>query len=422
MTHINDIHTTTLSNGLSILTRELHHAPVISFWVWYRVGSRNETQGLTGISHWVEHMMFKGTTRYPKGTVDRAIARVGGTFNAMTWLDYTAYYATLPANQIGIALDIESDRMVNTVFDPSETEAERTVIIEERRMYENQPSFRLAQEIQATAFQVHPYRHETIGWESDLRTMTREDLAAHYRHYYVPNNATVVAVGDFQTDEMVAQIEQFFGSLSPGDTPAAPAVIEPPQWGERRVTVHGREPTRRMTFAYKGPAVTDDAYWACLVMDAILTGPKLGGGGTARTSRLYRRLVDGELVLSVGSGVSTTINPYLYSISVALLATSDPATVEANIEAEISRLQEELVSDTELVRLKKQLRARWAMGMESMSGQARSIGLAATVATLDWFTHYLDSIQTVTPEQVRAAAQKYLLPQQRTVGWYTPES
>lgn len=366
--------------------------------------------------------MFKGTTRYPKGSVDRMIARVGGTFNAMTWLDYTAYYATLPAEHIGIALDIESDRMVNTLFDPAETEAERTVIIEERRMYENQPSFRLAQEIQATAFEVHPYRHETIGWESDLRTMTREDLAAHYRHYYAPNNATIVAVGDFDTNEMVAQIETFFGSIAPSDTPPPPSAVEPTQQGERRVAVHGREPTRRMTFAYKGPAVTDEDYWACLMMDAILTGPKLGGGGTARTSRLYKRLVDGEIVLSVGSGVSTTINPYLYSISAALLPTSDPATVEAEIEAEIALLQENLVDESELARLKKQLRARWAMGMESMSGQGRSIGLAATVATLEWFTHYLDNVEAVTPEQVRAAAQKYLRPQQRTVGWYTPES
>lgn len=417
------MHTTILPNGLTVLTRELHHAPVISFWVWYRVGSRNELPGLTGVSHWVEHMLFKGTERFPKGTVDRAIARVGGSFNAMTWLDFTAYYATLPADQIQIGLEIESDRMVNANFDPAETESERTVIIEERRMYENQPSFRLSQELQATAFQLHPYRHETIGWEHDLRQMTRDDLYGHYRGYYTPHNAIVVAVGDFESGQMVEQIESHFGSIG-GDKPPTPVIpAEPTQWGERRVTVHGKEPTPRLTYAYRAPAVSHPDYWAMMVLDSLLTGAKVGmfGGGTQRTSRLYRRLVDGEVAISVGSGLLATIDPYLYTISVALLPTSDAITVEMMVDEEIARLQQEVVREEELHRLKKQVRAKWAMGMESMSAQGRWLGLSATIASVHWFTDYLTSLEAVTPEQVQAAAQTYLLPQKRTVGWYKPE-
>lgn len=417
------IHTTILPNGLTVLTRELHHAPVVSFWVWYRVGSRNEMPGRTGVSHWVEHMLFKGTERYPKGTVDRAIARVGGTFNAMTWLDFTAYYATLPADQIQIGLDIEADRMVNAAFDPAETESERTVIIEERRMYENQPGFRLSQELQATAFQLHPYRHETIGWEDDLRRMTREDLYGHYRSYYTPQNAIAVAVGDFRTEQMVAQIDEYFGGIK-GAAPPIPSIpTEPSQWGERRVTVHGKEPTPRFTYAYRAPAVNHPDYWAMMLLDSLLTGAKVGmfGGGTQRTSRLYRALVDGELAISVGSGLLATIDPYLYTISVALLPTSNPSTVEAVLETEIARLQNELVEEEALARLKKQGRAKWAMGLESMSAQGRWLGLSATIASVEWFTDYLTALENVTPAQIRDVAQRYLLPQKRTVGWYKPE-
>lgn len=423
MSNLPAIHTTILPNGLTILTRELHHAPVISFWVWYRVGSRNELPGLTGVSHWVEHMLFKGTERYPKGSVDRAIARVGGTFNAMTWLDFTAYYATLPANRIEIGLEIEADRMVNAAFDPAETEAERTVIIEERRMYENQPSFRLSQELQATAFQLHPYRHETIGWEFDLRQMTRDDLYAHYRSYYTPGNAIAVAVGDFETGRMVEQIESHFGTLQGEMPPSLTIPTEPTQWGERRVTVHGKEPTPRLTFAYHAPAVSHPDYWAMMVLDSLLTGAKVGmfGGGTQRTSRLYRRLVDGELALSVGSGLLATIDPFLYTISVMLLPTTDPLLVESILEEEIVRLQTEWVEAETLQRLKKQVRAKWAMGLESMSAQGRWLGLSATIASIDWFTDYLTTLEAVTPDDIRTVAQTYLLPQKRTVGWYKPE-
>lgn len=414
----------TLDNGLTILTRELHHAPVTSFWVWYRVGSRNEIPGITGISHWVEHMMFKGTETFPKGAIDREISRLGGSFNAMTSMDFTAYYATLPSHKIGIAMEIEADRMVNSTFDPEETEAERTVILSELRMYENYPSHRLGQELQAAAFQLHPYHHQTIGWESDLKTMTRDDLYKHYRTYYTPNNAVVIAVGDFNTDEMVSQIDDLYGAIPAGDSVPPVRFIEPPQRGERRVSVQGVEPTPRLRYAYKAPAATDANFWALRVLDTILGGAKgmFGGGGNSRTSRLYRRLVDGNLVVNVGTGLRTTIDPYLYSIGMAVLPTTDHAELEKLLNEEIDRVRMEAITEKELVRAKKQTRAHIAMGMESMSSQGMGLGRATIAADLAWFDGYLASIEAVTAAQVQKVAAEYLVPSKRTVGWYLPES
>ncbi|MBZ0310010.1 MAG: insulinase family protein, partial [Anaerolineae bacterium] len=190
-----------LENGLVVLLKELHSAPLISFWVFYRVGSRNEQTGQTGISHWVEHMMFKGTPRYPAGVLDREIDRNGGIWNAQTSFDYTAYYETLPADRIDLAIEAEADRMVNAVFDPEEVDSERTVIISERQGSENSPMFWLNEEVQGMAFRVHPYHHTIIGDMADLETMTRDNLYQHYRRYYAPNNAIVVVVGAFNSTD-----------------------------------------------------------------------------------------------------------------------------------------------------------------------------------------------------------------------------
>ena len=172
-----------LDNGLTVLLREMHHAPVASFWVWYRVGSRNERAGITGISHWTEHMLFKGTPSYPQGEFDKAVAREGGMFNGMTWIDFTTYFETLPSDRIDLALRVEADRMVNAVFDPEEAELERTVVISERQGDENNPNFLLSEALQAAVFQVHPYHNSVIGWQCDLETMTPHILHAQQRDH-----------------------------------------------------------------------------------------------------------------------------------------------------------------------------------------------------------------------------------------------
>ena len=189
----------TLANGLQVLIKEMHHAPVASFWVWYRVGSRNERAGLTGASHWVEHMLFRGTERFPSGAVHKLVAREGGTRNGFTSLDFTAYFETLPADRIELALQLESDRMLNARFAPEDVEAERTIIISERAGHENSPGFLLDEAMTAATFSAHPYGHTVLGSRADLTSMTRDDLWQHYRTFYAPNNAIVVAlVGRFR--------------------------------------------------------------------------------------------------------------------------------------------------------------------------------------------------------------------------------
>ena len=254
---------TRLSNGLTVLLKEVHTAPLVSFWVWYRVGSRNELPGQTGVSHWVEHMMFKGTRRYPGEVSERRIARDGGIYNAMTWIDWTAYFETLPADKIDFALRLEADRMGRALFPPKEVASERTVIISERQGRENSPSFRLAEEVQAAAFRVHSYHHEVIGDMVDLETMTRDDLYGHYRQYYAPNNAIAVVVGDFKTRDMLARIQALFGGYKPKTLPARQPRPEPEQKGERRVSLSGEGETAFIEVGYHVPGVNHPGHRGC---------------------------------------------------------------------------------------------------------------------------------------------------------------
>src|SRR5258706_4904520 len=213
MATTNNVTRHVLSNGMTVLLKEQHSAPLISWWVLYRIGSRNEPTGHTGVSHWVEHMLFKGTDQFPAGYLDKAIDREGGHWNAQTSFDYTAYFETMPADRIDLGLRAEADRMINAKFDSEEVNSERTVIISERQGSENSPTFWLDEALMATAFRVHGYHHEIIGDMTDLETMSRDDLYNHYRTHYVPGNAIAAAVGDFDTSQMIARIEELYGSI-----------------------------------------------------------------------------------------------------------------------------------------------------------------------------------------------------------------
>ena len=243
----------TLSNGLKVLLKEVHTAPIISSWLWYRVGSRDEVQGRTGVSHWVEHMQFKGTEQFPANILDKAISREGGTWNAFTYMDWTAYFETMPADKIDLALRLEADRMSNSRFIPEEVASERTVIISEREGSENEPLFLLGEAIQQTAFRIHPYHHEVIGDMADLRTITRDDLYNHYRAFYVPNNAVMAVAGDFDTESMLARIRELFEPIPAGSEPARLARPEPPQNGEVRLSVEGPGATSYVQVCYRFP-------------------------------------------------------------------------------------------------------------------------------------------------------------------------
>ncbi len=414
-----------LSNGLQILLKEIHTAPIISQWIWYRVGSRDEATGVTGVSHWVEHMQFKGTPRFTSGILDKAISREGGTWNAFTFLDWTTYYETMPADKIDLAIQLEADRMVNSLFDPQEVDSERTVVISERQGNENDPLFQLGEEVQSAAFRVHPYHHEIIGDEADLQTMTREDLYRHYRTYYVPNNAVLTMAGDFETGPMAERLRSVYEPIQPGG--AAPRMYrpEPEQPGERTLTVDGMGETTYIQLAYRAPGASHDDFLAYSVLDSLLAGPSslnmFGGGISNKTSRLYRALVEKELAVSVNGGLQATIDPYLYTLLLTLPPERSVSEAVAAVEGEIRRLQEDPPAQEDLQRAVKQARALFAYGSESISNQAFWLGFAEMFATYDWFLDYLDRLQAVTPADVQRVAQTYLRLQNRILGVYRPK-
>ena len=419
----------TLDNGLTVILKEMHHAPVASFMVWYRVGSRNEVPGITGASHWVEHMMFKGTKKFAGSDLDRIVSRVGGQWNAFTWLDYTAYYETLPSSEIELGLQIESDRMQNLLVTPEDVESERTVILSERAMYENGPRFVLDEELTAVAFRVHPYHHEIIGDEVDLHSMTRDDLYNHYRTHYRPNNAIAVAVGDFDTDEMLAKINTYFGSIKNGASPNNPHQTihrqEPAQRGERRVVVNGPGDTAYLTVAYHAPAANDPDYFAFTLLNAAFTGGSslgmFGGGGTNRTSRLYKALVDSEIAVSARGGLSPTMDPFLYGINVVVGNGRSLIEAETALDAELARLEQDSITPAELAKALKRAKAQFVMAGESITGQAQLLGASeATTGDYGWYETVLEKLDAVTLDDLKRVRQTYLRKQNRTVGWYEP--
>jgi zinc protease len=369
-------------------------------------------------------MLFKGTPDYPKGEFDKAVAREGGHFNGLTWVDFTTFFETLPAERIDLALRVESDRMLNAIFDPQETELERTVIITERQGNENEPEFLLSESLQAASFQAHPYRHSVIGWQADLETMTREQLYGHYLTYYKPNHAIVAVAGDFQSAQMLDRIGELFGTIPAGPANSYIPTKEPPQRGERRVSVEGPGATAYVEIGFHSPRATDPDYFPMVILDAILGGAKpmtlWGGGAGNRSSRLYRALVETELAASVSCNLSATLDPYLHSFSATVRDGQTSAAVEQAILTEIERIQTEPVSEAELAKAIKQTRAQFAYSSETVTDQAFWLGFSEIVADVGWFEGFLDSVAAVTREDVQRIARTYLARTRRNIGWYIP--
>jgi len=330
-----------LTNGLTVVTEERHHAPVTSFWMGYRVGSRNELPGQTGVSHWIEHMLFKPSQRFPGIERDRLIAREGGTTNAFTWIDCTAYYTTIPSSKLDIVLQIEADRLSGPLFAPDVFETERSVILAERDAYENQPEWRLAEQVTAAAFHAHPYGHEVIGIAEDIRNLSREDLLAYFRTYYIPNNAVCVVVGDFETRVLLGRLEELFSEIPPGATPPAPRAIEPAPVAERRVLLEGPGATGYLEMAFLAPKATDPRFVPSLVLGSILGSPislGFGSGAESRSSRLYRALVEKELAIDVDCNLEASIDPFLFDITAVVRDGRTHGEVEGAILRELEAI------------------------------------------------------------------------------------
>ena len=419
---------TTLDNGLRVILREVRERPLVGVWVWYRVGGRNELPGTTGVSHWVEHMLFKGGKRFGKGEITREISRRGGALNAFTWIDCTAYFETLPSSEIDLALAIESDRMYDTRIEPEEAEAERTVVISEREGSENYPEFWLREEVQSVVWREHPYRLGVIGPKSDLRAMTRDNLFDHYKRYYMTNNATLVMVGNFSTPELLDKIHAEFDKLPTGQPPAPLNIEEQPQTGERRVTVRRPGPTHYVMVAYHAPEASHADAAPMVVLSSILAGassPIAWGGarGLGRSSRLYRALVDGEIASSVSASYELTLDPYLFTVDATLRSGVEPARAEAAILRELERIQREGIPDDELARTRRQLYAQVVYSLEGVTNQGFALGFMDLVArdATAWQT-FPQALQQVTAEDVQRVASTYLVEQQRTVGWFIPQN
>jgi zinc protease len=418
---------TRLDNGLKVLIQEEHTAPLASVWCWYKVGSRDERPGLTGVSHWCEHMNFKGTANIPRDQVKGIIEKYGGSWNGYTWIDQTTYLETATRDALDQMLFIEAERMASCLYHPDDCESERTVIISELQGGENDPDQLLDQELTATAFKAHPYRHPTIGWLSDLQTMTRDDLYGYYRRFYVPNNATLVIVGDVNTEDALRRVEHHFGAIQPGAAIDRLRTVEPAQTGERRLTIRQEGTTAYLKIGYHAPSATDAAFFPLLILDAVLAGAKglnlwssFRVPPPQRSARLYRALVVRGLASSVSGGLMPTEDPFLYTISATATEGMSLASVEAAMLDALAQVEREGITNAELVKAKAQLRARLVFDSDSVTNIAHQLGYYETIASVDAFTTAPERIAAVTLEEVAAAARVTLAASNRTVGWFDP--
>ena len=417
---------TVLPNGLTVIVQEVHTVPLVSAWCWYRVGSGDETPGLTGASHWVEHMNFKGTQHIPAAQMKGIIERHGGSWNGYTWIDQTTYLSTAATRALPDILSVEAERMEHGLYDPAECESERTVVISELQGGENDPEQLLDLEVTSTALRVHPYGHPTIGWLQDLEAITRDDLYAHYRRYYAPNNAVLCIVGDVDASEVSREAERRFGSIDPRVVDRPRRQPEPPQIGERRVLIEREGTTGYLKLAYPSPAVSDPMFAPVLVLDAVLTGAKgvslwssFRGKAPQRKSLLYRALVDMGLASSVSGALLPTRDPYLYTITATAADGVPLEIVEDAALGAIDRVRSG-VGDEEVTRAQRQLRARLVFDADSVTNIAHQLGFFETIGAREVLERLPASISRVTAADVHEAAQRFLAPASLTLGAFEP--
>ncbi len=405
-------------NDLRVLLLPQDGAPVVTSMVTYHVGSRNEHTGHTGATHMLEHLMFKGTERYHKRTgtsIFETLQRVGAKVNASTWLDRTNYYEMLPTEHLPLALDIEADRMRGALIDPADVEDERTVILNERDRNQNDPVSRLFDEVWAAAFTAHPYHHPTIGWKSDIESMTPGDLREYYDTFYWPNNATLSLVGEFDRGAVLHNVAEHFGVLdtAPNKIPQV-TTEEPEQTGLRRVTVRQEGQLGAVLMGFKSPPALEADSDALDVLARILASGK--------GSRLYRRCTDQGLTSDV-FGINFRLrDPGLFSVFAYLAPEQDHQTVEDALWETIEDVQENGVSQEELDRARSQLRAQIAFDRDGPMRVASQLNEALAAGDWKLYTQYLDRLNDITIEDVQRVAQLYLNDEACTIGRYVPTS
>jgi zinc protease len=405
----------TLDNGLRVLLLEDHRSPVISLQVTYRVGSRNEQVGRTGLSHFLEHMMFKGTARYGPGAYSRLIEEQGGQENAYTTRDVTTYFVNVAADRIDLALELEADRMRNLTLDPREVDAERAVVTEERRTRtEDDPLGALAEAFGLVTFTAHPYRLPTVGFMADIERLAAGDLRAWYDAFYQPNNAVLIAVGAFRAADLLARIRQHFGSIPRGPDPPPVTVVEPEPRGERRVVVRKTAELPVIYIGYQTPNHRSPDGYPLEVLSTLLS--------EGRASRLYRRLVyEQRLALDAGGDYSfLSLDPDPFTFYATVLPGRTAEEVEAALLAEIERLKTEAVDDEELQRAKNQIEAAFLFGQDSVHARADTLGRFEVAAGWRLRDEFLVRMRGVTAADIQRVARQYLVPDRRTTAVLVP--
>lgn len=407
-----------LSNGLKLLLVENNSAPVVTVQVVYRVGSRNEAVGYTGSTHFLEHMLFRGTPSFnkSKGTqIAQVLNKIGANFNATTWLDRTTYYETVPADQLELALHIESERMQHAWIREKDRQAEMTVVRNELERDENEPDSIMWKHLFAHAYIAHPYHHPTIGWHSDVEGVPTSRLRQFYKEYYHPNNASLILVGDFKQDQALALVERFFGPIPSSPKPIPEMyTTEFPQQGERRFTLRRPGQLGLLQMAWHVPPVEHaDSHALDVLQDVLSEGVN---------SRLYQALVEKHLAVYAGAYNLQLRDPGLFIMQAKLSSESSHAQVEEAFEAVIKQIQETPPDERELSRVKNQTRASFSYQRHGTHQLATMLGEFEASSSWKGMVHYLELLDKVTPEDVQRVAKTYLLRDNRTVGLFIPEA
>jgi len=404
-----------LENGLKILLLEEHKAPVVTVHVWYRVGSRNEQPGATGLSHFLEHMMFKGTSKVGPGQFSKTVQKNGGRDNAFTSDDYTGYFETFASDRFELALELEADRMRGLLLDPKEVESEKKVVMEERRLRtDDDPVSALRESMDAVAFLEHPYRQPVIGWMSDIEALTRDDLVRHYNAYYVPNNAVLIVVGDFRSDELLPKLRRVFGAIPRGPEPPRVRAVESAQRGERRLVLKKEAELPFVFMGYHVPDLKHPDNFALELLAYILSGGK--------SARIYKSLVyEKQLALYAGGGYEReSVDPNLFPLYASVMPGKTAEEVERALAAEIERVKNEPVPDQELEKAKNQVEAGFLLGQDSVFNLARQLAEYEIVAGWRTWEDYLPGIRAVKAEDLQRVARAYLTADNRTVAVLIP--
>jgi len=409
------VHETVLENGLQVLSVDRRASPTATLQLWYRVGSRHERPGITGVSHIFEHLMFKGTSRYPKGEFDRLLQENGMTNSAFTSHDFTAYYEVMAADRLELAMELESDRMQGLLLDPEEFRAELAVIREERRQTREDPPFGLLSElVDASVFTAHPYHWPVIGWMTDLKTITLEDVIRYYRDFYRPNNAVLVVVGDRRAEDVLALARRYFGEIPRG--PEIPPVLirEPEQLGERTVSVHKAVQLPGLLIAYRAPESTHFDATVLNVLEFIL----LHG----RSSRLYQRVIyRDQLATDVSGGMHTRRDPSMFTLRASARPGVSIETLRDALHEETGRLAREPVTTVELARARRAIEVDYVFSQESNYEIAQNLGAEACRSHWRACVESLELNLRVTAEDILRVAGEIFRPTRRTVGLLVPD-